>query len=272
MNRVIVITGSTDGIGLATAKLLAGQGYNLGIHGRNQAKLENTKSVLLGINDKIQIATFKADLSDLKQTLSLADSIKAHYGHIDTLINNAGVYSVPQTKSVDGLDVRYVVNVITPYLLTRALLKVMNDSSRVVNLSSAAQAPFEPHELCSVSLMPDGVVYAKSKLALTMWTRYVSKEFENSGPSIFAVNPASMLGSKMVRDAYGVNGGDLNIGAKVLVEASLGKSFTGKTGQYFDNDTAQFREPHPFAKDSKSGEVLITILNNLVAPFLAIQH
>lgn len=244
MKKTILITGSTDGIGLATAKSLVELGHTVLLHGRSEAKLIAARSQLLELSGEAQIETYLADLSVIDEVKALATAVSNSHSQLDVLINNAGVYVVPEKVSVDGLDVRFVVNTIAPYLLTQQLLPVLGPTGRVVNLSSAAQAPVNPNDLAKPSHMDDGAVYAQSKLALTMWSRQMALSHVNNGPVIVAVNPASLLGSKMVKQAYGVAGGDLQKGADVLVRAALSEEFADASGLYFDNDKDRFSSPH----------------------------
>ena len=84
-------------------------------------------------------------------------------------------------------------------------------------------------------------------------------------PAIIAVNPASLLGSKMVKEAYGTPGKDIGIGAQILVEAALDPRFADATGRYFDNDRGQFASPHPDALDPQKNEALVALIDDLVA-------
>jgi NAD(P)-dependent dehydrogenase (short-subunit alcohol dehydrogenase family) len=99
--------------------------------------------------------------------------------------------------------------------LTKRLMPLFGSSGRVINLSSAAQFPVDLEALVGKGELSDGAAYAESKLALTMWSRNMALSLKNDGPAIIAVNPRSMLGSKMVKQAYGVAGGDLRIGAEI---------------------------------------------------------
>lgn len=129
------------------------------------------------------------------------------------LINNGGVFKVPTAVTPDGLDVRFAVNTIAPYLLTQRLLPVMGNHGRVINLSSAAHAPVDLDALSGKARLPDGEAYAQSKLALTMWSRGLTIALGDSGPATIAVSPGSFRGSKMVREASGTAGKALRIGA-----------------------------------------------------------
>lgn len=243
--KTILITGSTDGIGLATAKTLLQQGHKVLIHGRSANKIANAKQQLIEQTNSNDIESYQADLSELNQVRALALAIKQNHQHIDVLINNAGVFKVANTLSPDGLDVRFAVNTLAPYLLSQLLLPLIPSDGRIVNLSSAAQAPVTPEELIKPSQLDDNSAYAKSKLALTMWSRQLGKRLNNQGPAIIAVNPKSFLGSKMVQQAYGLAGGNLQQGADILVKAALSEEFASATGLYFDNDIGQFTDPHP---------------------------
>lgn len=137
--KTILITGATDGIGLETAKTLGRQGHRILMHGRSPQKLtaaETAVAAVGAVND-----TFQADLSDLAQVIILANAVMARHTHVDVILNNAGVLKAPQTTTTDGLDIRFAVNTYAPYLLAIRLLPVLADNGRVVNLSSAAQAP-----------------------------------------------------------------------------------------------------------------------------------
>ncbi|NDV28104.1 SDR family NAD(P)-dependent oxidoreductase [Desulfovibrio sp. JC010] len=268
MQKTILITGSTDGIGLVTARMLLEQGHKVLLHGRNKTKLAKVVSDLSSIAGSGNIESYVADLSIIAEAGRLADEVAAKHDKLDALINNAGVYRVSATASPDSLDVRFVVNTIAPYLLTKKLLPLLRTSGRVVNLSSAAQAPLVAHDLASVSSQPDGIVYAQSKLAITMWSAAMAAETLGSeGPVVVAVNPASMLGSKMVKEAYGVNGGDLRIGADILCRAALSDEFADASGKYFDNDSGRFSSPHPDAMNARKCAEVVDVIEDLLARF-----
>jgi NAD(P)-dependent dehydrogenase (short-subunit alcohol dehydrogenase family) len=264
MKKTILITGSTDGIGLTTAKSLLKLGHIVLLHGRSEEKLAKVKKQLLTLASSEQIFTYKADLSIITEVKTLAAAIADNHQKLDAVINNAGVFIVPETTSRDGLDVRFMVNTIAPYLLTQQLLPLLGEQNRVINLSSAAQASVLPEELTKPSPLSDNAVYAKSKLALTMWSRHMALQLGDSGPSIIAINPKSFLGSKMVEQAYGVAGGDLQIGADILVKAVLSDEFADKSGLYFDNDIRQFTAPHPDATNTKKIAQIAEVIEHII--------
>ncbi|MBT8427825.1 MAG: SDR family NAD(P)-dependent oxidoreductase [Erythrobacter sp.] len=265
MNSTILITGATDGIGLETAKLLRAQGHNLLLHGRSDAKLTVAKQAVMAIGGQGQVATINADLSSIAATQQMAQEILADGTKIDVLINNAGVFAMADPRTSDGLDARFVVNVIAPYILATELAPSLGRTGRIVNLSSAAQAPVSLSVLAGKKCLSDNDAYAQSKLALTMWSRHLADELGDAGPMVVAVNPGSLLGSKMVKEAYGMQGKDLSIGAKILARAATSEEFASASGRYFDNDGGQFRNPHPDALDPTKNAALVEKIEGIVS-------
>ncbi len=113
--------------------------------------------------------------------------------------------------------------------------------------------------------MTDRVAYAQSKLALTMWSRSLALSLKDSGPIIIAINPGSMLGTKMVKQAFGVSGGDIRIGAEILTRAALTDEFKTASGKYFDNDSGQFASPHPDALDTRKCQEIVRVIETILA-------
>ena len=265
MQKTILVTGSTDGIGLETARMLVLLGHNVLLHGRSPAKLEKVERPLSALPDGGRIESYVSDLSRMADVEALSRAVAEKHSRLDVLINNAGVYSAPDPITPDGLDVRFAVNTIAPYLLTKRLLPLLGPSGRVINLSSAAQAPVDPEALAGRGGLPDGAAYAQSKLALTMWSRSMALALKDDGPAIIAVNPRSLLGSKMVKQAFDVAGGDLRVGAEILCRASLSDEFAAASGQYFDNDSGRFASPHPDALNPQKSEKIVRVIEAILA-------
>ena len=104
--------------------------------------------------------------------------------------------------------------------------------------------------------------YAQSKLAITMWTAYLAEQ--GVAPMIVAVNPGSLLASKMVREGFGTSGNDIGIGVDILKRASLSEEFAQASGRYFDNDAHQFSAPHPDAQDMKVAKQLVESIKTIL--------
>lgn len=269
MQKTILITGATDGIGLETAKMLVSMDHNVLLHGRNPSKLAKVVDELTDFAGGARLESYVADLSRMAEVEQLAVEIAGKNDKIDVLINNAGVFMVADSVTPDGLDVRFAVNTIAPYLLTLRLRHLMDSTGRVINLSSAAQAPVDPQALNSgQKMLSAGTAYAQSKLALTMWSRAMALSLGSKGPAIIAVNPKSFLGSKMVKQAYGADGVDLRIGAEILCRASLSDEFADASGKYFDNDIGQFSQPHPDAVNPERCKAVVAAIEAVLARVL----
>lgn len=258
----ILITGATDGIGRETALHLASEGHDLLVHGRNADKLEALAEAVAGAG---QVETFHADLAKLEQVANLADAVAKRHDRIDVLINNAGVFKVDDPVAPSGLDIRFVVNTLAPALLTRRLLPLIPQGGRIVHLSSAAQAPVDVDALKGQRRLDHMEAYAQSKLALTIWSQALADELGPDGPVTVAVNPGSLLATRMVKEGFGVAGNDVGIGVDILRRAALSEEFAQASGQYFDNDAGRFAPPHPQANDPHAVRAIAEAIERLIS-------
>jgi NAD(P)-dependent dehydrogenase (short-subunit alcohol dehydrogenase family) len=262
MQKTILITGATDGIGLETARKLVAQDHNLLLHGRSQEKLDRVKTELSKIAGKGFLETYLADLSDLSKVDELAEAVLTKHLKLDVLINNAGILKSAEPITSDGLDVRFVVNTLAPYRLAQRLNDIIGTSGRIINLSSAAQAPVNLSAMSGQVDMDAMDAYSQSKLAITMWSMQLARQ--TGSPIVIAVNPGSLLGSKMVKEGFGMEGHDLAIGADILVRAALSEEFAQHSGEYFDNDSGRFSAPHTDALDAAKTAAVVQRIDDVI--------
>ncbi|WP_367109784.1 SDR family NAD(P)-dependent oxidoreductase [uncultured Psychrobacter sp.] len=266
MTKTILITGSTDGIGKLAALNLAKAGHQVYLHGRDADKLDSVimevKAVATGAAAD-HIDGFVADLSDLNAVRSMAAEVNDKLSKLDVLINNAGIYTTASPVTKDGLDVRFVVNYLAPYVLTNALLPLLKKSNqaRIINLSSAAQAPISYQAFVGNERLDGQAAYAQSKLAITMWSMDLADAVVDDNINVIAVNPGSLLNTKMVDEAYGKYWSSADKGANILTELAISDEFADDTGKYFDNDIkdgaqgearGEFGQPHANALDKEA--------------------
>lgn len=265
----ILVTGSTDGIGLETVKALVGLGHQVLIHGRSLEKLQKVSEQLNSIPSAKPVRSFHADFSDLNAVKAMADDILEANEHLDVIINNAGILKTNEPITCDGWDVRFVVNTIAPYLLTRLLKPALSTGSRVVNLSSAAQESVSTTALRGEIFLDDHMrAYSQSKLAITMWSRQLASQWQDLGIVVVAVNPGSLLASKMVKEGFGITGNNITQGSDILVTAALSPTFATASGLYFDNDSRAFAAPNSDALNDEKCNTLVDTLDQLLSDFL----
>ena len=266
MPKTILITGSTDGIGLEAGKALYSKGHHVLLHGRSATKLKAAEKALSELSGDGRVESYLADLSSMADVETLGEAIAANHEQLDVVINNAGVFRTADTFTDDGLDIRFAVNTFAPYLLTQRLLPLLGPGARMVNLSSAAQSPVDLEALVGRTKIPDQLnAYAQSKLALTMWSRTMADAPKNNGRVFVAVNPGSLLATKMVKEGFGMAGNDIGIGSDILIRAAFSDEFAGASGLYFDNDKGQFASPHPHALSPQKCQEVIGVIEAVLS-------
>ncbi|MGB0524047.1 MAG: SDR family NAD(P)-dependent oxidoreductase [Flammeovirgaceae bacterium] len=262
MRKSILITGSTDGIGKLAAIKLAKDGHELYLHGRNSDKLSTVISEVKEISGNAHIKGFIADFTDFEAVTQLAQTLKTELPKIDVLINNAGVFNMAMIETKAGLDISFVVNYFAPYLLTNQLIPLLKKGSspRIINVSSAAQLPVVHEVLMGKEKRESKEAYAQSKLALTMWSFFLAEK--HSDLTVIAVNPGSLLDTKMVQEAFGHHWSPADKGASILYELAIAEAYKDATGTYFDNDKGAFGEAHPDAYNQAEIEKLIKVTDH----------
>lgn len=255
----ILITGSTDGIGKLAAIQLAKDGHSIFIHGRKAEKLSSVIDEIKTISNNENVKGFVADFSNLHVVKEMAQKIKNEIPTLDVLINNAGVFKSTLSHNHEGIDLRFVVNYLAPYLLTKELMPLLNQatSPRLINLSSAAQTSVTLKAITEKSNLSEQASYAQSKLALTMWSFYLAKKLSNI--TVIPVNPGSLLNTNMAMEAYGKFWSSADKGANILYDLAVAQKYERVTGKYFDNDKGSFGDAHPDAyNDEKINQLIST--------------
>ena len=268
MSKTIIVTGSTDGIGKLTAFSLAEKGNTVYVHGRNDAKVDTVVSEIKTTTNNQNIHGLVADFSDLEAVSKLAEKIKKDIPKIDILINNAGIFKTKEVQNKNGLDIRMMVNYLAPYVLTNAIQENIKQSEapRIINLSSAAQAPVSEAVLIGKEQDSANSTYAQSKLALTMWSFNLAKQ--ESKITVIAVNPGSLLNTKMANEAYGQHWSPAEKGMDILLDLALSNDYKNDSGKYFDNDKGDpkgyFSPAHPDAYDEAKIKALLVLTNKII--------
>ena len=264
MKKDILITGSTDGIGKLTAIKLAKEGHSIYVHGRNTEKLAAAISEISAITQNRNINGFAADFSSFDSIREMADLINKDIPKLDILINNAGIFKSSESHNRHGLDIRFAVNYLAPYILTGKLIPLLKKGvdPRIVNLSSAAQSSVSREALSGRKNLTQSEAYAQSKLALTMWSFHLAEAVPDI--TVIAVNPGSLLNTKMAAEAYGQHWSSADKGADILYDLAVSGDYKGITGKYFDNDKGGFGPAHPDAYSKTEIDKLINATDTLI--------
>ena len=144
----VLITGATNGIGLAAAEELARRGGLLSIVARNNAKAADAVERIRAAGAE-QVDVLKADLSSQRAISALAAEVLERYPRLDVLVNNAGAINEQRQVTADGLELTWAVNHLAPLLLTELLLDRLKASApaRIVTTTSdahkGAHIPFD---------------------------------------------------------------------------------------------------------------------------------
>jgi NAD(P)-dependent dehydrogenase (short-subunit alcohol dehydrogenase family) len=266
--QTILITGSTAGLGLATAERLAKRGAEVLVHGRSEQKLERALAKL-GADRGARVHGFLADLGSLEQVRRLARDVERCTDRLDALVNNAGVATMDgRRESHDGFELTLAVNYLSHFLLTAELLSLVRGSApaRVVNVASIGQAPVDLADPMAVKGEYDGfLAYRQSKLAQIMFTFELAERLRGAGTDDLTVNalhPATLMDTQMVRGSFGRAMSDVSEGSEALIGLIAQPELDGVSGRYFDQ--LEEGEPHPQAYDRDARRRLWDLSEELV--------
>lgn len=195
-NKIAIVTGATSGIGMETARGLAGKGLGVIMACRDVAKAVKLCKEIKAESGNNNVEVMKIDLASKKSIRKFAAEYLKKYDRLDVLINNAGLYSDRANKTEDGYELTIGVNYLGPFLLTRLLLPVIKKTqgARIINISSKA-AYFAGLKL-KKGFFTDGPhgfrAYAASKLAQVLFTIDLAEELADDGITVNAVHPGAV--------------------------------------------------------------------------------
>jgi NAD(P)-dependent dehydrogenase (short-subunit alcohol dehydrogenase family) len=253
--RTIVITGATDGLGRGLATELAPGGARLILHGRNEAKGQALLEEL-GPKATGELVWRRADLASLDEVRRLAGELQEE-DRIDVLVNNAGIGTAGgREESAEGYELTFAVNYLAPFLLTRQLLPLIQRSApaRIVNVSSAGQAPIDFDDVMLEQGHSGVQAYCQSKLALVMFTFDLAEELEGSGVTANCLHPGTYMPTNMVRQAGVEPVTPLEDGIAATMRLISSPELEGTNGHYFDGTSES--APHPQAEDPEARRTL----------------
>ena len=192
--KLAIITGAATGMGFEEAKAVAGKGFHtiMACHHPETAEEKRQEIVKATGNEHVEVVGI--DLADLSSVRRFADEIKARFQHLDLLMNNAGTLETGLHITQDNMERTVQVNYVGPYLLTRLLLPLMGEGSRIVNMVSLTYRVgrldfpdfFRRGRKGSFWRIP---IYSNTKLALTLFTFELAERLRNKGITVNAADP-----------------------------------------------------------------------------------
>ncbi|MFY9929907.1 MAG: SDR family NAD(P)-dependent oxidoreductase [Streptosporangiaceae bacterium] len=232
---VVLITGATSGLGRYLAGQLAGSGWQVLAHGRDPARVADLSAELGG-----EARGYVADLASLGDVRQLADAVRAQVPRLDVLVNNAGIgFGAPgegRQVSADGHELRFAVNYLAPVLLTRLLVPLLTASapSRIVNVGSGGQVPFDPADAEFEAGYSGVDAYRRSKLALAAFTFDLAGELAAAQVTVNCLHPATFMNTAMVELGGITPVSTVEQGGEATMRLITDPALDGVTGQFFD--------------------------------------
>ena len=241
--KTVLVTGSTEGIGRQTAIELARLGAAVIVHGRDR---DRGRAALTAVREAAaahgghadECEFLLADLSTAAGARALAKAVAARHRRLDVVINNAGVYSPSRVATADGLELTFAVNVLAPFVLTRALLPLLRAAApaRIVNLSSTShwQGTMHWDDLQLERDYDPLVAYEQSKLAMTLLTFELARRLTGSEITAVCLDPGN-VDTGMLRAGWPeLQGVDHVTGAATSVHLASSPRVQGVTGAYYE--------------------------------------
>ena len=201
---VAVVTGATSGIGRETVRVLAADGLRVLGVGRSAERCREAERELRRWSGNAEVEILVADLSSLEEVRRLAAEILGRTQAVDVLVNNAGLFTLSRTVTVDGIETQLAVNWLAAFALTGLLLEPLRraGSARVVNISSGSHYAGRMHwdDLGLCRGYRGLKAYDQSKLAMVLFTAELARRLHGpDAPAAFAVDPGLVktdIGSK----------------------------------------------------------------------------
>ena len=256
--QVILVTGATDGLGRAVATELAKPGAKLLLHGRDETRLAGTVERIRAETQNEKLRTYRADFSSLDEVGGMAERIVRDQDQIDVLVNNAGIGTAlpgdgERMESRDGHELRFAVNYLAHFLLTRRLVSLIVSSApaRIVNVSSAGQAPIDFDDVM-LERAYDGVqAYCQSKLAQVMLTFDLAEELRDESVTVNCLHPATYMPTKIVLHARGSAISTLEEGVEASLRLAADAELDGVTGRYCNGQSEARAHPQAYDPDAR---------------------
>jgi len=237
---LILVTGSTDGIGKATATELAAGGAEVILHGRDEKRGKKVQREMAQTAGAGRPDLIIADFARQDQIRDMAANLASRYSHLDVLVNNVGTYQKTRHVTQEGIEMTFAVNYLGPFLLTHLLLPLLRKSSaaRVVTVASSAHEDVDRIDwdnLPQERRYDPWEAYSLSKFADVTFIYTLARNLEGTGITANCLHPG-VVDTKLSRSAApGIATITPEEGAKTSVYLARSPEVAGISGRYFDN-------------------------------------
>jgi len=242
--RIVIVTGSSSGIGYETARVLANKQASVIIAVRNLDKGNKALAKIIQQNKDADVQVMELDLANLASVKNFAENFQKNYSRLDLLINNAGVMIPPYAKTTDGFELQFGTNHLGHFALTGQLLKLLisTQGSRIVNVSSGA------HNFGKIDFddlnwekrnYAQWTAYGDSKLANLYFTYELDRKLKDQGIKtvVTASHPGwtatelQRTGGNVMKYLNGIFAQDITMGALPTLRAAIEEGLKG--AEYF---------------------------------------
>jgi NAD(P)-dependent dehydrogenase (short-subunit alcohol dehydrogenase family) len=239
--KICLVTGSTSGIGKATALGLAKLGATIVMVARDKDRGEATRSEIQTKSGNDSVDLLLADFASQASIRQMVQDFGQKYSRLDVLVNNAGISPVKRTLTVDGIEKTFAVNVLAYFLLTNLLLDVLKTSApaRIVNVASAAHSPINFDDLQREKHFGWMDVYSQSKFGTILFTYELARRLQGTGVTANCLHPG-VIGTNLMRELPPVAGWFMKLffsspekGAETSIYLASSAEVEGVSGKYF---------------------------------------
>ena len=246
--KTILVTGSTDGVGRHVAGRLGADGARVLVHGRDRARGE---ALVEQIGKAGGEALFlKADLASLAEVRKLADAVRRESDGLDVLVNNAGIGTAGEGREVsaDGFELRFAVNYLAGFLLTRLLLPLIEKRApaRIVNVASAGQQAIDFDDVMLTRGCSGVRAYCQSKLAQILFTFDLAEELKGRRVTANALHPATYMDTTMVRKSGARPISTVEQGGEAILRLVASPELESRSGLYLSGLTESRAAPQAY--------------------------
>ena len=243
--RVVLVTGSTDGIGRATARALAAAGLKVFVHGRSKVKVDAAVTKLAAELPGAELEGVAFDLGSLSAVRKGAAQLLERAPALHVVVNNAGIFADERALTEDGVELSFAVNHLGPFLLTELLAPRLEASaaaapSRVINVASIAHTRGRIHldDLSLAQAWTGYAAYAQAKLANVMHALELARRRDPAKLVAYALHPG-VINTKLLRQGFGpVQGATVDAGARTSIRLAGATEVDAPSGTYFSDGTA----------------------------------